>query len=59
VSFNFEANRLPEAHLFVWTGEQPVAVAVLSPEPADFASGIYDVFMGLHRIAAPPAEASP
>jgi D-alanyl-D-alanine carboxypeptidase len=45
--------------LFVWTGEQPVAVAVLSPEPADFASGIYDVFMGLHRIAAPPAEASP
>ena len=38
--------------LFVWTGDQPVAVAVLSPEPADFASGIYDVFMGLHRIAA-------
>ena len=38
--------------LFVWTGDRPVAVAVLSPEPADFASGIYDVFMGLHRIAA-------
>ena len=38
--------------LFVWTGDQPVAVAVLAPEPADFASGIYDVFMGLHRIAA-------
>ena len=38
--------------LFVWTGDQPVAVAVLAPEPADFGSGIYDVFMGLHRIAA-------
>jgi D-alanyl-D-alanine carboxypeptidase len=38
--------------LYVWTGDPPVAVAVLAPEPADFASGIYDVFMGLHRIAA-------
>ena len=38
--------------LFVWTGDQPVAVAVLAPEAADFVSGIYDVFMGLHRIAA-------
>jgi D-alanyl-D-alanine carboxypeptidase len=45
--------------LFVWPGDQPVAVAVLAPEPADFASGIYDVFLGLHRIAAPPAEATP
>ena len=38
--------------LQVWTGDPPVAVAVLAPEPADFGSGIYDVFMGLHRIAA-------
>jgi D-alanyl-D-alanine carboxypeptidase len=38
--------------LFVWTGDQPVAVAVLAPEPAGYASGIDDVFMGLHRIAA-------
>lgn len=38
--------------LYVWTGDQPVAVAMLAPEPADFGSGIYDVFMGLHRIAA-------
>ena len=38
--------------LLVWTGDQPVAVAVLAPEPADFESGIYSVFMGLHRIAA-------
>ena len=38
--------------LFVWPGDPPVAVAVLAPEPADFVSGIYDVFMGLHRIAA-------
>ena len=45
--------------LFVWTGDPPVAVAVLAPEPADFASGIHDVFMELHRIAAPPAEAAP
>ena len=38
--------------LFAWTSDQPVAVAVLAPEPADLASGIHDVFMGLHRIAA-------
>ena len=45
--------------LFVWTGDPPVAVAVLAPEPADLTSGIHEVFMGLHRIVAPPAEASP
>jgi CubicO group peptidase (beta-lactamase class C family) len=38
--------------LFAWTGDQPVTVAVLAPEPADLMSGIYGVFMGLHRIAA-------
>ena len=38
--------------MHVWTGDQPVAVAVLAPEAADFVSGIYDVFMGLHRMAA-------
>ena len=43
--------------LFVWTGDQPVAVAVLSPEPADFGSGIYDIFMGC--TASPPAAAEP
>jgi D-alanyl-D-alanine carboxypeptidase len=38
--------------LFVWTGDPPIAVAVLAPEPADLGSGINDIFMGLHRIAA-------
>jgi D-alanyl-D-alanine carboxypeptidase len=36
----------------VWTGDPPVAIAVLAPEPADFASGIYDVFMQLHSVVA-------
>jgi hypothetical protein len=38
--------------MHVWTSDPPVAVAVLAPEPADFGSSIYDVVMGLHRIAA-------
>jgi D-alanyl-D-alanine carboxypeptidase len=38
--------------LQVWTSDQPVAVAVLAPEPVDHATGMYDVFMQLHRIAA-------
>ena len=38
--------------MHVWTSDPPIAVAVLAPEPADHATGIYDVFMQLHRIAA-------
>jgi D-alanyl-D-alanine carboxypeptidase len=41
----------------VSTSDPPIAIAVLAPEPVDHATGIYDVFMQLHRIAA--AEAAP
>jgi D-alanyl-D-alanine carboxypeptidase len=38
--------------MHVWTGDPPVAITVLTPEPVDHGTGIYDVFMALHRIAA-------
>ena len=38
--------------LQVWAGDSPIAIAVLTPQPADFGEDIYDVFMQLHDIVA-------
>ena len=38
------------AVLQVWTGNPPIAIAVLTPQPADFGNDIYDGFMHLHAI---------
>jgi hypothetical protein len=35
-----------------WTGTPTVAVAVLTPQPADFGSQIYDLFLQLQQTAA-------
>jgi D-alanyl-D-alanine carboxypeptidase len=38
--------------VWVWTGDPPVAVAVLTPQPADFPTAVYDLVMQLHDDAA-------
>ena len=38
--------------LQVWTGDTPVAIAVLTPQPADFGADIWSVFMQLRDIVA-------
>ena len=38
-------------NLSVWTEDPQVAVAVLTPQPADFPTQIYDLVMQLHRAA--------
>ena len=38
------------AVLQVWTGSTPIAIAVLTPQPADFGNDIYDGFMHLHAL---------
>ena len=39
-------------NLSVWTADPQVAVAVLTPQPADFPTQIYDLVMQLHQAAA-------
>ncbi|MBK6872917.1 MAG: beta-lactamase family protein [Kineosporiaceae bacterium] len=36
----------------VWAGAQPVCVAVITPQPADFGSQIYELVMQLHTAAS-------
>ena len=35
--------------MMAWTGKPAIAVAVLTPQPADFSSDIYDLFMQLQK----------
>ncbi len=35
----------------VFTGETPIAIAVLIPQPADFAEEVFGGFMQLHDVA--------
>jgi len=37
------------AIMMVWTGNPAVAVAVLTPQPADFGTQLYDLFMQLQQ----------
>jgi len=38
--------------LQVFTGDSPIAIAVLTPQPADFGADIFEMFMQLHDIVA-------
>lgn len=40
------------AMMEVWAGSSPVAIAVLTPQPADFGTQIYDLVMDLHAGVA-------
>jgi CubicO group peptidase (beta-lactamase class C family) len=45
------------AMMEVWTGSPPVAVVVLTPQPADFATQLFDLVVGLHSDIASLANA--
>ena len=36
--------------LHVWIGDDPIAIALLTPQPADFGTDIFEVFMQLHDL---------
>lgn len=38
--------------MHVWIGDAPISIALLTPQPADFGTDIFEVFMQLHDIAA-------
>ncbi len=37
--------------MYVWPGDAPIAIALLTPQPADFGTGIFPIFMGLYEAA--------